>query len=134
MSAGYKTALISSARNRVMGNEFSAPLTTPQPDYLQQFLRLCVDTGVEYVIMEIAAQALSLHRVEGITLDGIIFTNFSHEHLEFYTTLDDYFKAKCLIFNMVKSDAPCVSCLSLSLPRSPIPCRNNTSGYFSAGL
>lgn len=108
MSAGYKTALISSARNRIMGNEYSAPLTTPQPDYLQQFLKLCVDNGVELVVMEIAAQALSLHRVKGIALDGIIFTNFSHEHLEFYPTLNDYFQAKCLIFDMVKGDAPCV--------------------------
>lgn len=108
MSAGYKTALISSARNRIMGNEFSAPLTTPQPDYLQQFLKICVDHNVEYVIMEIAAQALSLHRVKGIALDGIIFTNFSHEHLEFYATLDDYFQAKCLIFDMAKNNAPCV--------------------------
>lgn len=108
MSAGYKTALISSARNRIRGAEFSAPLTTPQPDYLQQFLKLCVDSGVEYVVMEIAAQALSLYRVKGIELDGIIFTNFSHEHLEFYSTLDDYFKAKCLIFDMVKPDAPCI--------------------------
>lgn len=108
MSAGYKTALISSARNRIRGAEFSAPLTTPQPDYLQQFLKLCVDSCVEYVVMEIAAQALSLYRVKGIELDGIIFTNFSHEHLEFYSTLDDYFKAKCLIFDMVKSYAPCI--------------------------
>ncbi len=107
MSAGYKTALISSARNRIMGKEFSAPLTTPQPDYLQQFLKLCVDNGVEFVVMEIAAQALSLHRVKGIFLDGIIFTNFSHEHLEFYPTLHDYFQAKCLIFDMAKNNVPC---------------------------
>jgi UDP-N-acetylmuramoyl-L-alanyl-D-glutamate--2,6-diaminopimelate ligase len=105
-SAGYSTALISSAQNRICGNTFPAPLTTPQPDYLQQFLKLCVDNGVEYVVMEVAAQALTLHRVEGITFCGVIFTNFSHEHLEFYPTLDDYFKAKCLIFLSASDDAP----------------------------
>ncbi len=104
--AGYKTALISSAQNRICGNDFPAPLTTPQPDYLQQFLKMCVDEHVDYVVMEVAAQALTLHRVEGITFCGVIFTNFSHEHLEFYPTLDDYFKAKSLIFNMVAQDAP----------------------------
>jgi len=105
-SAGYKTALISSAQNRICGYNFPAPLTTPQPDYLQQFLKLCVENDVDYVIMEIAAQALTLYRVEGIILCGIIFTNFSHEHLEFYATLDDYFQAKCLIFSMVAENAP----------------------------
>jgi UDP-N-acetylmuramoyl-L-alanyl-D-glutamate--2,6-diaminopimelate ligase len=105
-SSGYRTALISSAQNKINGTIFPSPLTTPQPDYLQQFLKLCVENNVEYVVMEVAAQALTLHRVEGITFCGIIFTNFSHEHLEFYANLDVYFYAKCLIFNMVTDDAP----------------------------
>ena len=105
-AAGYKTALISSAKNRICGNAFPAPLTTPQPDYLQQFLKLCVDNDVDYVVMEVAAQALTLHRVEGIVFCGIIFTNFSHEHLEFYPTLEDYFCAKRLIFSMAADNAP----------------------------
>ncbi|HLJ31906.1 MAG TPA: Mur ligase family protein, partial [Candidatus Babeliales bacterium] len=74
-TARHKTALISSAKNRICGNDFPSPLTTPQPDYLQQFLKVAVDNGVEYVIMEVAAQALTLHRVEGITFCGVIFTN-----------------------------------------------------------
>ena len=105
-SAGHKTALISSAKNKILGHEFSSPLTTPQPDYLQQFLKVCADNEVEYVVMEVAAQALSLHRVEGIEFCGLIFTNFSHEHLEFYSTLDDYFAAKNLIFGMAQEGSP----------------------------
>ena len=105
-SAGYKTALISSAQNKINGVAFPATLTTPQPDYLQQFLKLCVERNVEYVVMEVAAQALTLHRVEGITFCGIIFTNFSHEHLEFYPNLNDYFYAKTLIFNQVADNGP----------------------------
>jgi UDP-N-acetylmuramoyl-L-alanyl-D-glutamate--2,6-diaminopimelate ligase len=105
-SAGYKTALISSAQNKINGVTFPAPLTTPQPDYLQQFLKLCVEQDVEYVVMEVAAQALTLYRVEDIIFRGIIFTNFSHEHLEFYKDLDDYFAAKLLIFNQVAENAP----------------------------
>ncbi len=105
-TAGHKTALISSVQNRICGHNFSAPLTTPQPDYLHQFLKLCVENCVDYVIMEVAAQALTLHRVEGIRFCGIIFTNFSHEHLEFYATLDDYFNAKCLLLTMAAPGAP----------------------------
>jgi len=73
---------------------------------LQQFLQLCAQQGVDYVVMEVAAQALSLHRVHGIAFDGIIFTNFSHEHLEFYATLDEYFAAKKTIFTYAKQAAP----------------------------
>lgn len=105
-SAGHKTALISSIKNSIAGCDFPPRLTTPQPDYMHQFLRVCVEHDTEYVVMEVAAQALTLHRVHGIEFDGVIFTNFSHEHLEFYDSLEDYFNAKCLIFNQLKNDAP----------------------------
>ena len=105
-TAGKKTALLGKVKNRIGGYDLPAPLTTPQPDYLHQFLQLCVQQGIEYVVMEVAAQALSLHRVQGIAFDGIIFTNFSHEHLEFYANLEDYFSAKKSIFSYAKSGAP----------------------------
>jgi UDP-N-acetylmuramyl tripeptide synthase len=76
-TAGLKTARLSTVGNRILETEFSTSLTTQQPDYLQVFLDLCVRSGVTHVIMEVSAQALSLHRVEGIEFDGIIFTNFS---------------------------------------------------------
>ena len=102
-TAGYKTALSTTVTSKILDSEFKSPLTTPQPDYLQVFLKLCVSQGVELVVMEVSAQALSLHRLEGITFDGIIWTNFSQEHAEFYPTIDQYFKAKCDIFKKLKS-------------------------------
>jgi UDP-N-acetylmuramyl-tripeptide synthetase len=105
-TSGYKTALLSTVKNMILEQEFSAPLTTAQPDYLHQFLKICVQAGIDYVVMEVAAQALSLYRVEGIRFDGIIFTNFALEHLEFYKSLDEYFAAKCLIFKHCKENAP----------------------------
>ena len=47
------------------------------------FLATCVKAGVEYVVMEVAAQALSLHRVDGIAFDGALFTNIDQDHAEF---------------------------------------------------
>jgi UDP-N-acetylmuramoyl-L-alanyl-D-glutamate--2,6-diaminopimelate ligase len=105
-TAGYKTALLSTVNNYLDDQKFSAPLTTAQPDYLHQFLKLCVEQGVTHVVMEVAAQALSLHRVYGIEFDGIIFTNFSLEHLEFYASMEEYFAAKCRIFALAKPHAP----------------------------
>lgn len=104
-SAGYKTGLLSTVYNKIDGVIFPSSLTTPQPDYLHQFLKVCVENNIEYVVMEVAAQALTLHRVQGMRFCGVIFTNFSHEHLEFYADLDDYLRAKCLIFDMIADTA-----------------------------
>lgn len=103
--AGYVTALLSTAFNKVKGASFKAPLTTAQPDYLHQFLKLCVDNGVTHCIIEVAAQALSLHRIHTLQLHGIIFTNFAREHLEFYESLESYFDAKKQIFSYAKPAA-----------------------------
>lgn len=107
-SAGYKTALMSGVCNKINGIEFDAPLTTAQPDYLHQFLKICVLHKITHVIIEVAAQALSLHRVAGLHFDAAAFTNFSHEHLEFYKNLDEYFSAKCQIIDYCKPNAPLV--------------------------
>jgi len=104
--AGYKTALLSTVYNRIGNQQFKAPLTTAQPDYLHQFLALCVQAQVEYVVMEVAAQAFSLQRVAGIEFDGAIFTNFSQEHGEFYSSMDDYFAAKEQLFMQTKIGHP----------------------------
>ena len=103
-SAGLKTALLGTVKNRILNTEYDAPLTTPQPDYLHTFFALCKEQSVEVVVMEIAAQALSMHRVEGILFDTVVFTNFSLEHSEFYQSLDDYFAAKCQIFSQLNAD------------------------------
>src|SRR5205807_2191628 len=82
--AGYKTALLSTVYNKILGTIIPTELTTQQPDYLHIFFDACVKAGVEYVIMEVAAQALSMERVYGLSFDAILFTNFGHEHAEFY--------------------------------------------------
>jgi UDP-N-acetylmuramoyl-L-alanyl-D-glutamate--2,6-diaminopimelate ligase len=69
------------------------------------FLQAAVEAGVTHVIMEVSAQALTLHRLETIGFDGIIFTNFSQEHAEFYSSLEDYFEAKKQIFGQAKPEA-----------------------------
>lgn len=105
-AAEYKTALLSTVCNKIDTIEFPCALTTAQPDYLHQFFALCIAQNVTHVVMEVAAQALSLHRVDGIQFDATVFTNFSLEHLEFYNTMDEYFQAKCAILKQTKNKAP----------------------------
>lgn len=103
--AGFKTALIGTVHNKIIDTIIPSVLTTPPADYLQQFLKVCIAHEVDYVILEVAAQAISLQRIRGIEFDALIFTNFSHEHLEFYSTLDDYFNAKKLLFSTASHNA-----------------------------
>lgn len=107
-AAGKKTALLSTAGNKIGTQNFSTELTTQHPDYLHAYFHACVSAGIEYVVLEVAAQALSLHRVAGLEFDGIIFTNFAQAHGEFYATEQEYLAAKMLIFDMSKLQAPLI--------------------------
>ena len=107
-SAGNKAALLSSVKNKIGQQEFATELTTQHPDYLHAFFHACVNADMEYVVMEVAAQALSLHRTAGLEFDGIIFTNFAQAHGEFYNSVEEYYAAKVAIFKQVKAGVPMV--------------------------
>ncbi len=108
--AGYKTAMLSSVHNKIGTTILPTTLTTRQPDYLHAFFAECVKQNVEYVVMEVAAQAMSLYRVHGIEFDAVIFMNFAQEHAEFYASYDDYFIAKASIIKYAKPNAPVILC------------------------
>ena len=107
-TAGYATALLSSVKNSIMEHDFATNLTTQQPDYLHVFFDLCVQAGVTHVVMEVAAQAVTLYRTFGLQFDALLFTNFDHEHAEFYETQGEYFNAKYALFAQAQPTAPVV--------------------------
>lgn len=99
---GHKVALISTAEKLIGSTLVSMDLTTPLPEHLHMFFDLCVQRNVEYVVMEVSAQSLTLHRVHGLEFEAGAFTNFSLEHLEFYDTMQEYLDAKLQFFSMIK--------------------------------
>ena len=101
---GKRVAMLSTVHNAILDTIYPAELTTAQPDYLHQFLKTCVEQNVEWVVLEIAAQAFSLNRVDTIELDAAIYTNVSPEHGEFYPTFIAYTEAKSRIFNHLKTE------------------------------
>lgn len=106
---GKKVARLSTVANAIDGVELPALLTTPQPDYLHQFFSVCVAQGIEYVAMEVAAQAITFDRLETLSFDGLVFTNLEREHGELYPTMEEYFGAKCAIIQShLKPGAICV--------------------------
>lgn len=102
---GFKTAMLSTVKNKINEVELPTQLTTQLPDYLHVFFNECVKQAIEYVVMEVAAQAFSLYRVWGIEFSAGLFTNFSQEHFEFYASLEEYFTAKAQLVEHLKLDA-----------------------------
>lgn len=102
-SCGYKTAMLSTIFNKI-GNQAEESInTTPSSDYLHMFFAECLKQNVDYVVMEVSSHALSMYRVHGVLFDAIIFLNLCPDHLDFHSTIDDYFAAKAKIFSQVKS-------------------------------
>lgn len=105
---GFKTARITGVMNMICGQEIPANLTTPQPDYLHQFFKLALEQGVTHVVMEVAAQALSLHRVDTVKFDAAFFTNLGREHFEMYETMEEYCAIKARIFEHTNQNSLCL--------------------------
>jgi UDP-N-acetylmuramoyl-L-alanyl-D-glutamate--2,6-diaminopimelate ligase len=92
-----------------------ATRTTPEAPDVQQLLREMVDHGCGACAMEVSSHALSLRRVDGITFAAAIFTNLTRDHLDFHLDMEDYFRAKRRLFEMLPRDAPAL--LNVDDPR-----------------
>lgn len=96
---GYQVGLISTVENRVAGRVIPATHTTPDPIALNALLRQMVDEGCDYCFMEVSSHAIVQQRIAGLRFAGGIFTNLTHDHLDFHETFDNYIKAKKKFFD-----------------------------------
>ncbi len=96
--AGRKAGVIGTISYRYGGRTLNAPNTTPGAAELHGLLRDMGEAGTEFVAMEVSSHALDQKRVEGIDFDMGIFTNLTHDHLDYHGTLDNYREAKRLLF------------------------------------
>lgn len=95
---GVVTGLSSTAERHIAGQVIVSRLTTPEASEFHALLALMRERGVEAVAVEVSAQALSRHRVDGLVFDVAGFTNLSHDHLDDYADMREYFEAKLPLF------------------------------------
>jgi len=104
-SMGFKVGLISTVENRIGNEVLSATHTTPDVISLNRLLRKMSDEGCEYAFMEVSSHALDQKRVMGIHYLGGVFTNMSHDHLDYHKTFKAYVWAKKKFFDSLPSEA-----------------------------
>ena len=114
-AAGIRCGILGTVGYRVGDEVREATRTTPEAPEVQALLRQMVDRKCGACAMEVSSHALSLHRVAGITFAAGIFTNLTRDHLDFHADMDDYFRAKRRLFEMLPRDAP--SLINLDDPR-----------------
>lgn len=102
---GYKCGLISTVQNQINDVVIASTHTTPDPVALNSLLNDMVDSGCDYCFMEVSSHAVAQHRITGLTFAGGIFTNLTHDHLDFHQTFDAYLKAKKTFFDMLESNS-----------------------------
>ncbi|WP_374166944.1 UDP-N-acetylmuramoyl-L-alanyl-D-glutamate--2,6-diaminopimelate ligase [Arcticibacter sp. MXS-1] len=96
---GYKTGLISTVENHIHTSVVPSTHTTPDPVSLNQLLAEMVDAGCDYCFMEVSSHAVAQHRIAGLTFTGGVFTNLTHDHLDFHKTFRAYLEAKKAFFD-----------------------------------
>ena len=117
-AAGVQCGLLGTVGYRIgpgKDDTREAARTTPEAPDLQALLREMVDRGCGACAMEVSSHALSLYRVEGLRFAAAVFTNLTRDHLDFHADMDDYFRAKRRLFEMLPRDAPSV--LNIDDPR-----------------
>ena len=103
--AGYPSGLLSTVRYLVGNNEITASHTTPDPLQINQLLSEMVETGCKYCFMEVSSHAIHQKRISGLRFAGGIFTNITHEHLDYHKSFKEYIHSKKGFFDSLPEKA-----------------------------
>ncbi len=102
---GYAAGLLSTVENKINGEVIPATHTTPDAINIQKLLKTMVEKGCTHCFMEASSHAIHQGRTAGLTFAGAVFTNISHDHLDYHGSFDDYIKAKKKLFDDLPKEA-----------------------------
>lgn len=129
---GYKTGLLSTIENIVDGERIHATHTTPDTIQINQTIQKMVEAGVEYCFMEVSSHAAHQDRTYGLHFSGGIFTNLSHDHLDYHSTFDEYLSAKKKFFDQLPATSFALS--NTDDKRGQVMLQNTKADKFTYGL
>lgn len=96
---GYCCGLLSTIANYIDGEKFETTNTTQDPITINRLLRKMADAGCGYCFMEVSSHSLHQGRVKGLNFKGAIFTNITHDHLDYHKTFQEYIRCKKILFD-----------------------------------
>ena len=102
---GYKTGLLSTVENYIDETVIQATHTTPDAVQINKLMSEMVNANCDYCFMEVSSHAIVQNRIAGLDFDAGIFTNITHDHLDYHKTFKEYIRAKKLFFDNLKKDA-----------------------------
>ena len=102
---GYKSGLVSTVENMIGDKVIPSTHTTPDPISLNALLKQMVDEGCTHAFMEVSSHAVHQSRIGGLEFAGALFTNITHDHLDYHGTFDEYIKAKKGFFDGLSASA-----------------------------
>ena len=102
---GYKVGLLSTVRNYIDDKVIDASHTTPDAVQINNLMRRMADYGCEYCFMEVSSHAIDQHRIAGLDFAGALFTNITHDHLDYHKTFAEYINTKKRFFDDLKPES-----------------------------
>ncbi len=103
-TAGFQTGLIGTIYTRWGDELILSGMTTPESPYLNRTLKEMVENGVSVCVMEVSSHSLSMKRVDGLDFKCAVFTNLTHDHLDFHKNMKSYFEAKKRLFTLLNKN------------------------------
>ena len=102
---GYHVGLLSTVENKINDQVIPSTHTTPDALSLNALLSYMVEQGCTHCFMEVSSHAIVQRRIAGLRFTGAVFTNITHDHLDYHGTFDEYIKAKKIFFDELSSQA-----------------------------
>jgi len=122
---GFKAGLLSTVENRIGDRVDPARLTTPDPVFIHRYLAEMVREGCSYAFMEASSHAIHQKRIAGLHFAGAVFTNITHDHLDYHGTFQHYITAKKMLFDELPEDA--FALVNLDDPRGQVMVQNTAA-------